>query len=230
MAVTFRSAATYIDASGTSATATEPAGAASGDMLVALYSVDKGFSPALPAGWTLKFSEASASKFDVIVGYIARGGSAPSYAFTHTGTHYRFLRVICLQGAAAVTFDAASASGAKGTAQNTNPDPPAVVAVASSSLAICGGIHWAGSTAGGWTPPSGYTIRGDNGAGDDSFFATKSLSASGSEDPGVSANVTTSVNDDYWHGFTMTFTDAGGGTKAPPPRQRTWRRMERRAA
>lgn len=227
--VTFRSAATLVSGTGTSVTGTEPTSAASGDALVALYIVDKGFSPALPASWISLYTVASASQFDVKVGYIIRGAGAPSYAFTHTGSHFRELYLMALQGSGGpVTFDSQSSAGSTYTS-NATPNPPSTTALASSSLAVAVWAHWHGSTGTGWAL-STYTVRVGAGAGGpDAGMATKSLAAPGAEDPAqVTNNGGTTVSDsthDGWNGGTFTFTDV----KSMPIFQRTWRRMERRA-
>src|SRR4051812_37449123 len=103
MAATFRSK-NEITGSGTSPTPTEPAGATAGDALIALYVTASGAAPALPAGWTNLYGATTQGSMVFIVGYVIRGGSAPSYAFTHTGSVYREVHVLCLQGSAALTF------------------------------------------------------------------------------------------------------------------------------
>jgi hypothetical protein len=211
MAVTFRSKSPVFNTNGTSPTATEPAGAASGDALLALYATASGASPTLPAGWTTLYGPTTQGGVVFRVGYLIRGGSAPSYAFTHTGSVYRELHVLCFQGAAAITLDSQSSAGATGSTVSHNPDPPATTAVASSSLAVAGGINWGGSVSG-WSGGAGYTVRSDNTAGNDCVIVDKSLAAPGSENPAAfSGAISGGGAQDWWDGFTVTFTDAGGG-------------------
>lgn len=207
MAATFRSKS-FKTGTGTSQTATEPASAASGDMLIALCIAGAVISQ--PAGWTQAFKDTQGG-VSWVVSYVSRGGSAPSLAWTWAGSVYYELHLICLQpGVNTVTFDAVSSAGGKGNASSHNPDPPAVVAVATTSLAVAGGVNFTGSNAGGWTASTGYVVRSDNTAGNDAFLETKSLSASGSENPSAVANVGATTND-YWDGCTFTFTDEVGG-------------------
>lgn len=207
MAVTFRSNS-FKSGTATSQTTTEPAGTTSGDRLVALCIAGAVISQ--PSGWTQRFKDTQGG-VSWVVSEIARGGSAPSLAWTWAGSVYYELHIIALQpGVNTVSFDAVSSAGAKGNGTLHNPDPPAVVAVASTTLCVAGGVDFGGSSFGGWTPSTGYLIRSDNAAFNDAFLETKSLSASGSENPGAVGNVVGAAQD-YWDGFSMTFTDETGG-------------------
>lgn len=208
MAVTFRTAS-FKTGTGTSQTATEPASAASGDMLVALCIAGAVISQ--PTGWTQAFKDTQGG-VSWVVSYVSRGGSAPSLAWTWAGSVYYELHILCLQpGVNTVTFDAVSTAGGKGNGSGHNPDPPAVVAVAASSLALAGGVNYGGSTTGGFTASAGYVVRSDNTVGNDAVMETKSLSASGSENPAAITNIVSGLQD-YWDGFAITFTDAVAGS------------------
>lgn len=215
-AVTFRSKNESVPATtGTSPTVAEPTGCASGDMAFATYLTTASGAPTLPAGWTSIYN-GSSTNTAWRVGYVQRGGSAPSYAFTHTGNIYYEVHVQCYQGAATVTFDAQSTTGAVVTSTTTLPNPTAVVAVAASSLSVAGGFNF--GIAGTWVAPAGYTIRSRTTAGTDFVIATKSLAASGSEDPAVfTFSGVPGSADNLWNGFTVTFTDAGGGAVTCAP-------------
>lgn len=180
-------------------------------MLVSLALADSGTSLAAPSGWTVKFGPTTNASVMWTVAYVLRGGSAPSLVWNVTGTSkYREIYVLCLTaGGTTITFDSVSAAGGTGGGTNHAPDPPSTTAVASSSLAVAGGLNFFGSQAGGWAASTGYVVRSNNAAGNDGFMETKSLSASGAEDP--SATNAANGNGDWWDGFTMTFTDAGGG-------------------
>lgn len=233
MAVTFRSKSAAVNTSGTSPTPTEPAGAVSGDYVVALYATDtNGGNPNLPAGWATLYGRTTVgSAFQFIVGGIQRSGSAPSYAFTHTGSIYRELHVLCFQGAAAIALDSQSATGATGAATNHNPDASATTAVQSASLAVVLGINWGGSGAGGWgtTSPAGYALQSDNSVGNDCCISTKSLAASGSENPGAFTGVVAAGSQSYWDGAVITLEDitlAGGGASIVPILMRQYRQRK----
>lgn len=222
-AVTFRSKNQVIG-SGTSPTVTEPASCASGDALIALALTPDTGNPAKPAGWTDLYSGtlgSGAVGVDWLVSYIIRGSSAPSLTWTITGSVYREVHVLCLTGAAALVLDSQSSTGGTYTAtlNTTDPDPPSTTAVASSSMAVAGALHWAGSSAA-WTASTGYTIRTQNtgGTNEDGVMETKSVSASGAENPSAILGTGT-VNSSAWHGFTVTFAeDSGGGGAAATPR------------
>lgn len=225
MAVTFRSKSAVFNSVGTSPTATEPSGAANGDYIVAVYATTSGAAPILPAGWTTLYGPTTQGLFVFRVGVISRGGSAPSYAFTHTGSVYRELHVLCFQPASgSVSLDSQSSAGATGNAALHNPDPPATTAVASASLAVTGAIDWGGSLVS-WAAGAGYTVRSDNTTGNDCVIADKTLSSSGSENPGAFTGEV-SGNQDYWDGFTITLTESVAASDTqewrgcyPPPRQ-----------
>jgi hypothetical protein len=215
-AVTFRSKSAVVNTNGTSPTITEPAGCASGDAVLAIYLTDVGGNPALPAGWTSLYN-GSATTFQYRVGYTLRGGSAPSYAFTHTGNIYRELHVMCFTGSATLALDSQSSSGATSNS-SSDFDPPATTPVQTTSLAIAGGADWSGSTTA-WTQPAGYALISDNSAGNDAAIATKSLASTASEDPGVFTGRNNSGGaSDKWAGFTITFTDASGGAAPSAPK------------
>ena len=84
-----------------------------------------------------------------------------------------------------------------------NPDPPAVTAVVSNAMSVAGSINNGGSGGGGWTAPSAYTLRSDNTPVNDTMLATKTLSASGSENPGTFTGAASNTVD-WWDGFTIT--------------------------
>lgn len=206
MAVTFRSKNEAVT-TGTSPTPTEPSGAASGDMLFAVYLTDTSGAPTLPSGWTSIYN-GSSTHTAWRVGYVQRSGSSPGYAFTHTGTVYYEVHVMCLQGASTVTFDAQSTTGSVVASTSTPPNPTAVAPVQGTSLCLAGGFQFGAATA--WTAPAGYTMRTRNTAGDDVMIASKSLATNASEDPAVFSGGTPSP-DNMWNGFAVTFTDAAGG-------------------
>lgn len=229
MAVTFRNATALIG-SGTSPTGTEPSGTASGDVLVAFIEVDTADVTA-PAGWTnLVGGQVTQATTRFLVSYIVRGGSAPSLVWTFTGSVFRELHIIGLQtSGGTITLDSQSAAGGKGTdgASTTQPNPPATVASASSSLSVCGGNQTIAAAIGAAVAPSGYTLRSLNTAAVDTAMATKALSASGSEDPGAFSGFSAGGTHDWWHGFTATFTDVAASSDTQewrgtyPPARRT---------
>lgn len=222
MTVTFRSAANTTGGTGTSLTLTAPASTVSGDVIVAMYVCAGGGNPALPPDssgnhWTQLYAgqagPSNSGGMDWIVGYCVRNSSAPSYAFTHTGSVFREGYAVAAQtSGGTITLDAQSADGS--TYNDTaNPDPPAVTAVAASSLCFAVGAHWQG-----WASNptcSGYTRRA-GGNGFDGVIFTKSLSASGSENPAQFSG-TIGVAEDAWNGASFTFTDAAGGVTVGGP-------------
>lgn len=213
-AVAFRSMGFVIVTSTTSVTVTEPAACASGDMEVAMSVSDSGSAPVFPSGWTNLYPATTQGLFVVIAGYISRGGSAPSLVFTYNGNNaYKEVYVLCLTGSATVIFDSKATIGATGFTDH-QPDPPATTAVATTSMAVAMGVNWGGSITGGWTASTNYVIRSNNANGNDGFMETRSLSASGSENPAAVSNGHSGIID-WWNGGTVTFTDAGGAASPP---------------
>lgn len=220
MAVSFRSAGTGVNTTITgNSTAGEPAGAVSGDAEIAICVYASGSTTAAnvahPSGWTLLFSGTQGA-FKWNIAYVIRGGSAPTLTWTTAGSSiYREIKIIGLTGSAALTLDSQSSAGASGNASAHNPDPPATTAVQTTSMAVTGGVNFGGaSSPGPATAPSGYTLRSDGtvAGGYDGQIATKSLAASGAENPAAFGSFSDGVGlQDYWDGFTVTFTDTGGG-------------------
>jgi hypothetical protein len=214
MAIAFRSAGTAVHTIASSpAVGSEPAGAASGDILVFVGLVDvlssTGWTAA--AGWTILKSGTQVD-FRYIIAYIVRGGSAPSYSFPWTGTsRYVEHQVFAFSGGDGAAPIDAQATPATGTTNTGNG--PAVVAVSSAAMAVTVLFHWGGST-GGWTAPAGYVLRSDNTNGNDNAVATKLLSASGSEDP-AAWDVANAADDWYAHTFTLKPAGATSVTLTP---------------
>lgn len=209
---------TKLVGTGTSPTATEPTGCVSGDMLVALGESDLAGAIAQPAGWTQDYKSTQGA-IAWVVSHVARGGSAPSLTWTVTGSVYREVHIFCLHPASGTAaLDSSSAAGTSGNGATANPNPPATTAVASTSMAIAGGINNAGALTGGWTASTGYTMESTKATGDSGFLEFKSLVASGSEDPAAVANAPGATTD-FWNGFTMTFTESGGGGAAVVPQR-----------
>jgi hypothetical protein len=69
-------------------------------------------------------------------------------------------------------------------------------------------FHWSGSASGGWTNPTGYTLRSDNTVGNDTAVWTKTLSSGSPDDP-ASVNANTS---DQWVAHTFTIAPVSSTT------------------
>lgn len=228
MAVAFRSESHTIAATGANADPGLPAGSIQGDVWFGLIVVDGSLAaPSLPSGWTALYTLTSprgttSSGFKTVAGYIAWTGTQPATAFANA-SGYREAFIVALSGAnTSSPIDSQSASG--GTAQQVSTftpcDPPSTTAVAAATLAISGAINWNGSGTA-WVASTGYTIRSNNAAGNDSVLQTKTLSAAGAEDPSTITGGA-SGNGDLWHGFTVTIAPAVSGsahdpTKLVPP-------------
>lgn len=216
----FRSATTTF-AFGTAATNLdpgEPAGAASGDGLIASLMIEVGgTSPGTvntPSGWTF-LNRITTSAFTVDRYYIVRGSSAPTYNFTWTvglnGTFkYAEITVVCYSGVVNGAFIEVVSDGTPTT--STATDPPSATPLTTNTTALACYYNWAG-VAGTPANATGYTLRA-HGGGFDSWFEDKALATTAAEDPG-SVNADAS---DVSVGSTLILAStSGGGTPAVRP-------------
>lgn len=201
MAVAFRSESHDL-ANSTSATGTEPAGAASGDFILGLYVVNSpGSISTIPAGWTAIINNDLSANggFFLSLAYLIRGGSAPSYAFTHTGSTYRELWLAAYSGVDGTTpLDVTPPTFVETSNTTTKPDPPASGAsVTANAMALAVMNMWGNSPAGGgWTAQAGYTLRWGSVGGCTGAMAEKALTSAGTnEDPGVFGGTPQSADD-----------------------------------
>lgn len=141
MAIAFRSASFA-----NSMTGTEPTGAASGDLLVAVVSAD---NPATgPAGWTqIGSTLTSTGGIAGNIWGIIRGGSAPSYVWAG-GSAWGGVDISAYSGAASFGASASSASQSNVS--------PTVTSVAANSMLVCCYAEQASTTS---TTPAGMTKR-----------------------------------------------------------------------
>jgi hypothetical protein len=184
MAIAFRSA-NSVNGTGTSPTVTEPAGAQSGDVMVAIVVVDSpGGVPGIPAGWTSLYSGASfGTHFRYNIARVVRGGSAPALNWTVTGSVYREVAIVCYSGVDGTTpVDAQAAAVTSVGSTSILPDPPAVTSITTGAMAVCIMAFWGTAPAGGWTAPTNHTIRLTVAAA--SFgFSERLLAAPATENP-----------------------------------------------
>src|SRR4051812_1787200 len=100
MAIAFRAAAAAIRGAGATMTITEPAGSASGDLLLsAIYYEATPMQTLLPpSGWQGAARGLSPTTFCVTVAYIIRGGSAPNLVWNAPAANYHEIYTIGLTG------------------------------------------------------------------------------------------------------------------------------------
>lgn len=220
---------------GANPTSSLPAGAANGDVLVAMVHAEgSAASPATitpPTGWALitglsgNRGHGGGDSLTWGVYWIKVGGSAPALAWT-TASTYNEITTICVQDSDG-TIAAQSATGADGELNTHLPDPPSVTAPAGNCLVITGGETWQGSAAGGWSAPAGYIQRGDTGTGVCSCMATLA-GVTGAQNPGAFGNGDTHAGPEpmYWDGFAVALQPAAPSTppfvpvEFPQPRHR----------
>jgi hypothetical protein len=191
--------------SGTTATPSEPSGTSSGDILVGLIVAANTATVGLPSGWTSISSGTAGTSFKWALGWIARTGSAPSYAFTCTPSAFRQVIVARISGADTTAPIDAAPSPASGT--SATGDSPSATATTSEGLALAWLAHWSGSNP--FVAPTGYTLRGNTG-NSDIGLASKTLSVSGAEDP--AAWGAASGGSGEWRAFTLILAPVAAGS------------------
>jgi hypothetical protein len=175
-------------AAGTTVTGAAPTGAANGDEVWAFFisETGSGNTPSLPSGWTQVAHRTTVTNFLCTLGYVVRDGTE-SYAFglTQAGRYYElYLWAQPGGNTTSVVDDAGTSTGTDYAASATPVDPPAATANAATDRVYTVLSDWTGSPGSGWSPPSGYTMLTDGGAGTAGAVAYKDVSGTGSQDPG----------------------------------------------
>jgi hypothetical protein len=198
--ITFRSQSAVVG-TGSGATPTEPSGATTDDVLIAIAACDSSVSSlGIPAGWTSLYSGSSTTpKFKYNICYIRRTSSAPSYAFTTGGSSvYREVHVLCYSGVVnSGNPHEASSAGTKSSAISSTVTCDSVTTLNANAMVLAIAIPWAGSNPTYTAPNSGgYTIRTRNTAGDDVCAAEKKRTTAGAESPGTIGGINAAATDD----------------------------------
>jgi len=158
MSIAYRSCAISSWVSGTTVTATMPAGVTDGDvLLMSVYAHYSGSAPTItdPAGWTL-LTSANGGAYDLQKVYWRVASSEPgSYAITVSDGSVGRGAIAAFSGAD-TTQPASAQYGAQYNASSTNSVAPALGSWGSTN-GIDVGFFDAFSTATGWTPPTNYT-------------------------------------------------------------------------
>lgn len=187
---------------------TEPAGSASGDVLLYMILVELAHSAfTAPGSWAaVPNCDALdvAADFTCYCRYIVRGGSAPALGASWSGGSKYFEWSVHAFHSCDTT-NPINISAATASSSGTQVNPPSVTTTADSIVCALA-WHWAGWS-GTATPPSGYTLRfGDSGY--DHGLATKSVPTPGVEDPGTWG---AAGGTDDMRGMTIAIASAGGG-------------------
>jgi hypothetical protein len=174
--------------SGTGFTASEPAGAASGDGILMMILVEDTHGSFTVSGdFTLVPNCAvDVGPFSARVFYHRRGSSAPDYAVSWTTSRYYEYSVYAYSGVVSSgSFIDASASGTPTT--GSEPNPPAITTTTADTRVCALAWTWAGWGGGGANPPSGYALR-FGASSYDHGLADIEQAAAGSVDPGNFTN------------------------------------------
>jgi hypothetical protein len=173
-------------AGSTTVTGSEPSGTVQNDVVFALFTVQNdAVTLALPTGWTSVVARSSGSQFYTRFGYVVRGASAPSYAFTLGVATLEELLIWSLSGVDTASVIDNAPTPVEPASSGSLPDPPAATVAASGNWALALTVHWGGSPGGGYGAPTGYTLGNTpTGLNTASTYAYKGPLSSGTEDPG----------------------------------------------
>jgi hypothetical protein len=196
-AIGFRSKTFVTSSSATSATPTEPVGAAQNDILLMFIVIETSNTTFIaPAGWTQLYALPSTTGADVWVYWIRRGASAPSYGISWTNLDYYEVSVTAWSGVitSGNPYDAI-ANNARAQANPSAPDCPAVTTTVANTVVLALGMTWAGWGTGGAGTPTGYTLRESGGYTVDLGVASKLVVVAGTDDPSIYTNVPANLAD-----------------------------------
>lgn len=173
---------------GTNLVCTEPAGAATNDILLMQFTVFVGGGAiSAPAGWSVAYSH-NGSDMATCVWWIRRGGSAPALTPSWASSQsYAEAIVSAYSGCITSGTPYDDVQGNPQSAPNPcNPDPPAATSAGTGRIAVAMGFGWQGDSGSGWTVPSGYSARETNSGGGGQALALADLAVgSGSINPGA---------------------------------------------
>lgn len=166
---------------GTSLVINRPPGVVQGDILVAVISYGQGYDPTLPSGWdTLEHKVRHNSQYGVGVFFKFAGASEPSnYTFNFGSTDGLAGHIVAYGDVADAPFEASSilsdhASNSSPVSPNVNTEVDDCALIAFASMTNDAAVPF--------TPPAGFTLRGedDNGTGGTSADTALAL-ATGSQ-------------------------------------------------
>ena len=158
----------------------EPVGAANGDYQIVQLACPHGTPGTIggTTGWTLLRS-GTGTNGDFYV-YVQVRSGAPTLTWTATGswtgTEWHYHSFAPPSNKTWSTDTSAQTAVTTGT----NPDAPSATASQTGDESVALGFNWAGGT---WTAPSTYSLRSVNTGGLDCSCASKTLTASGAENP-----------------------------------------------
>lgn len=210
--MTFRSKSCTIYSGGATGTfsTSEPAGAAQDDILLYASAVFSGSVPitAPTGGWAQAYTN-DGSDMSVRVWWVRRGASAPGLSWSVTSAQtYAESLILAYPGCITTGTPYDDVQGNPVAAANPcNPDPPSATSAGTSRIAVAIGFGWGGEAGGGWTAPSGYTIRESVTAAGQAVSAADKAIGSGAENPAAFGNGVASANNAV--GVTIILTPSG---------------------
>ena len=137
MAISFVSAETTIQNSGTTITVNKPAGVVSGDLMIAQFYVEGSSIPTItpPAGWTSKATATGTNTRSQVFTKVAGASEPAGYAFTSSPSLVAGSGAICAYRATGTIVEAADAFVADATAPI---DAPSVTTTRPNAKLFCG--------------------------------------------------------------------------------------------
>lgn len=151
-------------------TGTEPSGAASNDIFLAtIYLESTTVTPSPPPGWAQTFRSAScaitnstaANQYQHLCYWIRRGGSAPSFAWTWSGTIFSSMNIVAYSGAVTTEqpWSFFNLTKRDDTTARTFPDTSGTTLTANELLTWNGTFFTSVITA--CQPPTSFTERNE---------------------------------------------------------------------
>ena len=203
---------------GTSNTPTEPAGAASGDILLAIVYLEGTVTVTPPSGWSDTFNgvvpfenSTSEGPFEAHHYWIRRGGSAPAYNFSWSASAGYQIIVVAYSGAVATgdPWSFAAEAERDNTLAVTFPDVSGTT-LTNDELLTWVGINYVGGVGG--VVPTGFTSR-SNIDSHDIRVATKPQAATGATGTVTGGSWTTPGGAAQSFLFGLQSVAAGGGSE-----------------
>jgi hypothetical protein len=161
MAVAFRAAGTFVEATGSNPAITYPAGVATDDMLVMQFALNPGGTATTPSGWTKLFgpTNTSGGGNPCYLFYKIAGGSEPSTVTVTVSATQAAGIMAAYTGVDGTTPIDVSATATLSTSGGTTATTPSVTTTVANDMLLRIYWGWGGTSV---TPPGSDTERYDS--------------------------------------------------------------------